>query len=81
VVNLIVFKFLLSGVDLNDLLMCSSIQKKKGVFIPGLLLTMFMEPWEVNLTKLLGWLSLVAILCRFFSCLFFMLVISVYLGQ
>ena len=80
-VNLIVFKFLLSGVDLNDMLTCSSIQKKKGVFIPGLLLTMFTEPWEVNLTKLLGWLSLVAILCGFFSCLFFMLVISVNLGQ
>ena len=79
-VNLIVFKFLLS-VDLNDILMCSSKQKKKEVFIPGLLLTMFMEPWEVNLTKLLGWLNLVAILCRFFSCLFFMLVIAVYLGQ
>ena len=79
-VNLIVFKFLLSVFDLNDMLMCSS-QKKKGVFIPGLLLTMFTEPWEVNLTKLLGWLSLVAILCGFFSCLFFMLVISVNLGQ
>lgn len=79
-VNVIMFKFLLSGVDLNEM-MCSSIQKKKEVFIPGSLLTMFMEPWEVNLTKLLGWLNLVAILCRFFSCLFFMLVIAVYLGQ